>query len=120
MAERENTADHNAKRQAAMYKDEPKKGGKGKVSGNEGAEKEDPRAQMHARHKRERENTNSRHATERDDMHKRHATDHEQLSAQQEEELAAMDQQQAAGPVQQQAATADQGQPMGQGAAAAA
>jgi hypothetical protein len=123
MAERENSADHNAKRQEAMYKDEPKKPKKmagGEVKGNEGSEKDDPRAVMHSRHKREREETHERHATDRKDMAKRHETDHEQLNARQEEELAATGDQAAAGPVQDQSGTAGANDAMGQGAAAAA
>lgn len=121
MAEKENAADHNAKRQAAMYKDEPKKSGKGQVSGNAdagdgGDAQHPPKADMFERHKREREETHGRHAKERADMHKRHETDFDQMNARQDDEIAAAPQD--AGPVQDAASTAGADQTMGQGAAA--
>jgi hypothetical protein len=128
MAERENSAEHNAKRQKAMYADGPK-ARNGKVSASkdgDGKDGENPREAMHSRHKREREEMHDRHTTERNDAHKRHATDHDQLNARQDEELAAAQaqppdaQQQAAVPLQGAASDAGQGAAMGQGAAAAA
>jgi hypothetical protein len=131
MAERENSAEHNEKRQKAMYADGPRaKNGKveagKKDGGGNGDGKEDPHEAMHARHKRERDEMHDRHMTEHNDSHKRHMTDHDQMNARQDEELAAAQaqppdaQQQAAAPLQGAASDAGQGAAMGQGAAAAA
>jgi hypothetical protein len=77
MAEKENPAIHNEKRQAALYaKDGP---GKGKGGPED----------VHGRHSRERAEMHKRHGEARDALHKLHAKEHDDINARQDAELPA-------------------------------